>query len=200
MAADGRPGSAGTSTKILDVAERLVQVRGFNGFSYADVAAELGITKASLHYHFATKADLGEALIERYTESFGTALAVIGASPTGALAKLDAYAALYAEVLRADRMCLCGMLAAEFQTLPARMRTAVIAFFDQNEAWLEQVLRQGQQSGTFGLDEPTAGAARIILSSLQGAMLIARSYGDAAQFESAANRLFALLGGGAAVR
>lgn len=138
-------GSSGTSTKILDVAERLVQVRGFNGFSYADVAAELGITKASLHYHFATKADLGEALIERYTESFGTALAVIGASPTGALAKLDAYAALYAEVLRADRMCLGGMLAAEFQTLPARMRTAVIAFFDQNEAWLEQVLRQGQQ-------------------------------------------------------
>ena len=52
-----------TSTRILDVAERLVQVRGFNGFSYADVAGELNITKASLHYHFAGKAELGEALI-----------------------------------------------------------------------------------------------------------------------------------------
>ena len=41
-----------TPARILDVAERLVQVRGFNGFSYADVAAELGVTKASLHYHF----------------------------------------------------------------------------------------------------------------------------------------------------
>ena len=53
----------GTAGRILDVAERLVQLRGFNGFSYADVAAELGITKASLHYHFPGKAELGEALI-----------------------------------------------------------------------------------------------------------------------------------------
>ncbi len=55
-----------TATRILDVAERLVQTRGFNGFSYADIAAELHITKASLHYHFASKAELGEALILRY--------------------------------------------------------------------------------------------------------------------------------------
>jgi TetR/AcrR family transcriptional repressor of nem operon len=53
----------GTGAKVLDVAERLLQTRGYNGFSYADVAAELKITKASLHYHFACKAELGEALI-----------------------------------------------------------------------------------------------------------------------------------------
>ncbi len=59
-----------TATQILDVAERLVQNRGFNGFSYADVASELGISKPSLHYHFASKADLGEALMRRYGERF----------------------------------------------------------------------------------------------------------------------------------
>ena len=50
-----------TPQRILDVAERLVQTRGFNGFSYADIADALKVTKASLHYHFRGKADLGAA-------------------------------------------------------------------------------------------------------------------------------------------
>src|SRR5271170_7068139 len=59
---------------ILDVAEQLAQTRGYNGFSYADIAAELGVTKASLHYHFPSKAELGRALIVRYHGLFGAAL------------------------------------------------------------------------------------------------------------------------------
>src|SRR3954454_13200298 len=89
-----------TATRILDIGEGLVQVRGFNGFSYADVAAELDMTKAALHYHFPGKAELGGALIERYTERFVAALANIDERTPEAPAKLDAYADLYAGVLR----------------------------------------------------------------------------------------------------
>ena len=88
-----------TATQILDVAERLVQVRGFNGFSYADVAAELKITKAALHYHFAGKAELGEALVARYAARFAEALAKVAARTSAAPARLDAYADLYLDVL-----------------------------------------------------------------------------------------------------
>ena len=151
MAATRQQKGQDTATRILDVAERLVQVRGFNGFSYADVAAELEITKASLHYHFAGKAELGEALIERYAARFSEALTQIETSPIDAPAKLDAYAKLYADVLRAKRMCLCGMLAAEYRTLPKPMQNAVIRFFDENEAWLEAVLVQGQEEGTLAV-------------------------------------------------
>src|SRR3954451_24556348 len=101
-----------TAARILDIGERLVQVRGFNGFSYADVAAELDVTKASLHYHFAGKDELGLALIARYSERFGAALDAIEAEVPDAPARLAAYVALYADVLRGERMCLCGMLAA----------------------------------------------------------------------------------------
>ena len=59
-----------TANQILDVAEHLVQVRGFNAFSYADVAGELGLTNAALHYHFPSKSELGEALIDRYAIRF----------------------------------------------------------------------------------------------------------------------------------
>jgi TetR/AcrR family transcriptional repressor of nem operon len=100
---------AGTAARILDVAEQLVQVRGFNGFSYADVAAELGITKAALHYHFAGKADLGEALIARYASRFAEALAGIDATAHGsagaARARLAGLADLYLDVLLNQRMC-----------------------------------------------------------------------------------------------
>ena len=189
------PPTADTRTRILDVAERLVQTRGFNGFSYADVASELGIAKPSLHYHFATKADLGEALIRRYAERFTVALSSIAERPDDARRKLDAYVALYTDVLRDQRMCLCGMLAAEYPPLPAPMRAAVTTFFDDNEAWLEQVLDAGRDEGALRLTGPSDEAARIIVGGLEGAMLVARSHGDPARFETAAGRLLADLTG-----
>jgi TetR/AcrR family transcriptional regulator, transcriptional repressor for nem operon len=183
-----------TATRILDAAERLVQVRGFNGFSYADVAAELGVTKASLHYHFASKAELGEALITRYAARFAESLAKIATRPSDARAKLDAYAKLYADVLRDDqRMCLCGMLAAEYQTLPKRMQDAVLGFFDDNEEWLRGILEQGQREGTLRFTGSPNEAARMIVSGLEGAMLVARSYGDVTRFRTAATRLMTSL-------
>jgi TetR/AcrR family transcriptional repressor of nem operon len=180
-----------TATRILDIGERLVQVRGFNGFSYADVASELDMTKAALHYHFRGKAELGQALIERYTRRFTEALARIDARIPGAPEKLDAYARLYADVLRGQRMCLCGMLAAEYQTLPDPMRDAVIAFLDLNEAWVEQVLSEGRRDGSITLAGPASDAARLIVGGLEGAMLVARPYGDVARFDTAAEGLLA---------
>lgn len=185
--------SSSTSSRVLDTAERLVQVRGFNGFSYADIAAELQITKASLHYHFATKADLGEALINRYSARFFQALAGIDANDAAAPVKLAAYARLYADVLSQQKMCLCGMLAAEYPTLPLAMRAAVLGFFDHNERWLEAVLEQGRQEGSLAFTGPARDTARMIVSGLEGAMLVTRPYGDAARFQMAAASLLGSL-------
>src|ERR1700755_1413575 len=103
----GRNSAMDTASRALEIAQRLAQTRGSNGFSYADIADELEVTKASLHYHFESKADLGLALIERYTEGFRRALD--GITGDGAT-RLRRYARLYEEVLVRDRMCLCGML------------------------------------------------------------------------------------------
>ena len=146
--ADRRHASTNTASAILDVAEQLVQSRGFNAFSYADVAATLGITKPALHYHFAGKAELGLALLVRYTTRFSQALETIDGREPDAAAKLAAYADLYAQVLAQDRMCLCGMLAADYHTLSEPMRQAVITFFDRNETWLAHLIDQGRKDGT----------------------------------------------------
>jgi TetR/AcrR family transcriptional repressor of nem operon len=200
MVAERRRGDAGTATRILDVAERLAQVRGFNGFSYADIAAEVGITKAALHYHFASKADLGEALISRYAARFGEALAAIDAGTTAAPAKLQGYAELYVGVLRNQRMCLCGMLAAEYPTLPDAMQASVVGFFDQNEAWLQDVLEQGRGDGSLHFTGPARDVARMIISCLEGAMLVTRPYGDIPRFQDAAASLMTSLTSPSAVQ
>jgi TetR/AcrR family transcriptional repressor of nem operon len=191
MVAERRRGDADTATRILDVAERLAQMRGFNGFSYADIAAELEITKAALHYHFAGKADLGEALIGRYSARFSEALAAIDAGTSAAPAKLQGYAELYLDVLRDQRMCLCGMLAAEYPTLPDAMRASVVSFFDQNETWLQHVLEQGRGDGSLHFSGTPRDVARMIISCLEGAMLVTRPYGDIPRFQDAAASLVA---------
>jgi TetR/AcrR family transcriptional regulator, transcriptional repressor for nem operon len=193
-------GDADTSAQILDSAERLVQIRGFNGFSYANVASELEISKASLHYHFPSKAELGEALIRRYAARFSEALEAIDKRGGNAGDKLEAYASIYTQVLRDRRMCLCGMLAAEYETLPEPMREAILGFFDASEIWLTRVLQQGQEEGTLHLNGSARETAQTIVSSLEGALLIARPYGDVARFQAAVNRLLTSVGSAATAR
>jgi TetR/AcrR family transcriptional regulator, transcriptional repressor for nem operon len=185
--------TTGTSTRarILDAAERLVQTRGFNGFSYADVASELGVTKASLHYHFPGKAELGDALIARYAERFTAELERLDADRLTPCAKLAAYASIYADVLRADRMCLCGMLAAEYETLPPAMRDGILRFFDHNQGWLRAVIEEGRADRSMSFDGTAEDGAQTILAGLEGALLVARPYRDVSRFEASASRLIA---------
>jgi TetR/AcrR family transcriptional repressor of nem operon len=186
-----RRSDSDTASAILDVAERLAQTRGFNAFSYADVAAELGITKPALHYHFAGKAELGEALVTRYTARFVEALETIDAKELRAAGKLEAYAELYAQVLAQDRMCLCGMLAADYHTLPEPMRRCVIRFFDRNETWLTAVVDDGRHEGTLQVEGASREVAQMVMGALEGAMLVARTYRDPERFGTAVKRLFA---------
>jgi TetR/AcrR family transcriptional regulator, transcriptional repressor for nem operon len=182
-----------TAERILDIAERLVQTRGFNNFSYADIANELGLTTASLHYHFRGKAELGQALITRYAERFDEALATIDRDIPDAPEKLEAYANLFAGVLEGKRMCMCGVLAAEYQTLPKPMRSAVIRFFDDNQRWLADVLTRGQADKTLAFKGSADEVAQSILSTLEGAMLVARPYGNLDRFNSTAHQLLSSL-------
>jgi TetR/AcrR family transcriptional repressor of nem operon len=193
MAARRHAARTDTRTAVLDAAERMVQERGFNAFSYGDVARELKVTTAALHYHFPGKAELGEALLTRYTQRFGEALSTIDERAGAPLDKLRAYADLYLDVLRDDRMCLCGMLAAEYRTLPQAMQQAMLRFFDDSEVWLTRVLEAGRDDGSIEFSDSAAEAAQMVIGTLEGAMLVARPYGDPSRFESVAEQLIAEL-------
>jgi TetR/AcrR family transcriptional regulator, transcriptional repressor for nem operon len=182
-----------TPDRILNVAQRLMQTRGYNGFSYADVAAEIGISKASLHHHFSTKAALGAAIIERYAGVIGVILAEIEAGEREATQRLARYAQLYVDLLSQDRLCLGAMLAAEFGTLPQPMQKTVRQFFKANHSWLESVIASGRTAGHLAPQGTNADAARVHLSGLEGAMLIARPMKDLDSFQVTARALLTIL-------
>jgi TetR/AcrR family transcriptional repressor of nem operon len=183
-----------TSDQILDIAQGLIQTRGYNAFSYADISAALGITKASLHYHFRTKCDLGLALVERYHRALQAKLDAIDRAFDTAPDQLRAYVAIYADVLTDNRMCLCGMLAAEFETLAKPVQDALDRYFETNERWLAGTLARGRAAGTLDFPGEARDVAQFLVDALEGAMLMARSHGTSARFDAAASRLLAGIG------
>lgn len=178
-----------TRDQILSSAQRLVQQRGFNGFSYADVANEVGIRKASLHHHFPTKSELGLALIERYSSDTEQGLQRIFSENKRADDRLNAYVSLYSHSLVQNRMCLCGILASEALTLDEALRPRIDRFFTRNIEWLTEVLAAGKSQRVFAFAGSAADHARLFLSSLQGAMLMARASGDRDGFSRTAEML-----------
>src|SRR4051812_12270237 len=193
MARNSEADGAGTAVRILDAAERMLQVKGYNGFSYGDVATELGITRAALHYHYPGKAELGQALIDRYANRFSAALTRLDATAPDAPAKLRGYADLYIDVVSADRMCLCGMLAAEHRTLPDPLQQAVCDFFASNTTWLSRVLEEGRADGSLSFTGTVENTAAMILGGLEGAMLVTRLGGDVVRFTAAISSLLATI-------
>jgi TetR/AcrR family transcriptional regulator, transcriptional repressor for nem operon len=166
-----------TKTQLLNHATSLIQRRGYNGFSFHDLADLTGIKTASIHYHFPTKNLLGQAVIDRYTRDFIEAL---GDSQVGSPeSRLRHYASLFRKTITADCMCLCGMIGAEIGGLPEELKLGVSKFFDANRDWLIDVLLRK------GLPRSTAKIrALLMISVLEGAMLMFRAKGEITDFDA----------------
>lgn len=172
-----------TAERILDLAETLIQTRGYSAFSYGDIAESLEITKASIHYHFKSKTDLGIAVIGRYSKRMSAALTAIAKDESRtSMAMLEAYFEPYLSFSKtADRVCLSGALAGEMLALPPPMRDQVGQFFKAHQAWLAVILKRGDRRGEFTLTAPAPKIARLILGALQGGLLVKRVTNDVSQ-------------------
>jgi len=185
---------ASTADRILDVAEDLVQTRGYGAFSYADIADQLRLRKASIHHHFASKGELTRAVAARYRAAFREKLRALETRQPDPGRRLKGYVRLFQEALRqGDHMCLYGMLAADFASLPEAVRGEVTGFFDDQEAWLTRVLDAGQKAGRFRFAGKPQAEARMLFAALEGAMLVARTRGEVGRFTSVAAGLIRTL-------
>lgn len=177
-------------TRLLDVAQELVQVRGFNGFSFHDLAARVRLSAPSVHHHFPSKADLGRELMARYRRGFGARLADIDSRVRDPRGRLARFVGLFRETFRlGNRLCLCGMLATEYATLPRPVRAEVNAFYRDSEAWLGRVFAEGRTEGRLVFAGSPASAARAFFGALEGAMIAARAFKDEKRLTSAGNWL-----------
>lgn len=182
--------------RIVDAAEDLVQTLGYNGFSYEDVARIVGIRKPSVHHHFPTKMELGAVVAQRYTHRFRESLLRIEGSHGKAPARLRAYADLFeATYEKSRRLCICGMLGAEADSLPAEIMSQVKRFFSVNLEWLTMVFTEGLADGSIKSSRAPADLAEAFLYTLEGALLVSRGLPQAQGPREAAEVLLSVLVG-----
>ena len=162
----------------MDLAEAFLQERGFNGFSYAHIAKALEVKNAAIHYHFPTKEDLACAVIQRYRDRFQLWINNSRIKTLSPQEKLDWFFSIYTNT-RADngKVCLAGSLETEFHSLPVSLREQTEALTRELLTWLQATLQEGCDAGVFHFSGDAAGKAALILSSLQGALQVARALG-----------------------
>jgi len=163
---------------ILNLAESLLQDKGYNGFSYAHIASELGVKNAAIHYHFPTKEDLSIAVIRRYRDRFKLWINNSRVKDLSYEEKLDWFLSIYSD-WRADqgKVCLVGSFETEFNTIPEGLQTEVQALHKELLTWLQVTLAEGREAGVFHFNGEPASKAAMIGSTLQGALQMARALG-----------------------
>lgn len=167
-----------TRSDLLITAELLLRTKGYAAFSYADLADEIGIKKASIHHHFPTKEGLGIAVIESYLFRFEKNLALINEQNADALVRLEAFASLFVDSSENGMLPLCGALAAELSALPESLKELTQKFFQIHLLWLESNLIQGQAENLIRGDLNPKEISRAILNILEGDSFVSWAMSD----------------------
>lgn len=191
-----------TACKIADTFQSMVMQRGFNAVSYGDLAKELGIRTASIHYHFPTKAELGATVLTRYRDNFRNAWTDIDAddpkSDTPEKYK-QAYESFMVPIRPVRDMegmsCLFGVLGATQNTLCPNIQNILSDFFIEQEVWLARVFNGGRDAGVFHFSGTPLSFAKLYASALQGAMLIKKSTGEPKHIDAVIEQLEGMLYG-----
>lgn len=175
-----------TKTALLTSAEAAARAHGYDGFSYADLAAAVGIRKASIHYHFPTKADLALALIERYSDNlFATLDQIAETNHTGG-ARLAACVAAYRDAAGGGkRLCLCVALCTGRDGLSRSVLAKLDAFHATIASWLGNAFAMGKADNSIAFVMDCEVEAHACLAQMQGAQLIARAAEDIRRFDAA---------------
>jgi len=164
-----------TRDQILDYAQKLIRLRGCNGFSYRDLAEHVGVKTSSIHYYFPSKDDLlFEAVCAYSTRTLGALRAIDPKLPADV--KLDRYVDFLEEMSDGEEICLCGMLAADLASVPERVAKQIQGFVQANESWLSNVLAEGLAQGTLHVHGNPETAGRALFATLQGSGLVCRLF------------------------
>jgi TetR/AcrR family transcriptional regulator, transcriptional repressor for nem operon len=174
------------AAEIAGYARSLLTSGGYNSFSYADISDRVRISKASIHHHFPSKAELVQTIVRLHRDAAQKGLAALSQQLADPLAELRAYADRWSACILdgSTPFCICGMLAAELPTIPENVAGEVQGFFRDLTDWLTSVLKRGAAEGQFALQGTAAQEAKTFMAIVYGAMLTARASGDPKTFRS----------------
>lgn len=167
-----------TREQIIDTALKLLLQRGMNGFSYRDISEPLGVKNAAIHYHFPSKADLVEALVDESHQMLKRSTAEFMAYGGAALPQLEGlFNYTRTQIERGRPVCMVGALSVDYEELSDVGKRALDRFMMDTVNWLSKVLETGREQGEFEFRGKARSKAVSILAMIQGARQLARIHG-----------------------
>ena len=180
--------------KLLSDGLRLVHQHGFGASSVRDIVQAAGVPRGSFTNHFASKEAFGLEILERYHDMTSAAVtATLRNDGLPPLRRLRAWIEGQLEYLRPDDMrrgCLYGNLSAEASEGSEAIRTRVAAVFAENQASVAYCLEAAIDAGELSSNTDVRELAGFIVSSLQGAILVAKAQRSAVAVERFERVLF----------
>ncbi|SCC06691.1 transcriptional regulator, TetR family [Chitinophaga costaii] len=164
-----------TKQKIIDLADELIRTRGYNAFSYADIAAQLHIKNAAIHYHFPIKADLGISVLEHEMAAMRAAWQQWAALPEDE--QLQKFMHTFGIKSKEAKICLMGSLTPDYITFTAAMQEKVEQMCAEIIQWLTQVLQRGREKKRVMYEGRPYDRALLVIASLQSSLLLSRVMG-----------------------
>jgi len=166
-----------TKVRAVREAKSLLQIFGYNGFSFQKLADRLGIKQPSLYGHFQSKEYLGQVLIDDYMSRFQDWTETI--SVFGPQEKLGALFELFVKFSSDDRkVCPLSGILADFNSLPKKLHKPALKATQLHINWIQDVITEGQSKNIFRKDLSAEDLANFVVSAGFGAQLISKAFGD----------------------
>jgi AcrR family transcriptional regulator len=164
-----------TRENIIDLAEELIRTKGYNAFSYGDIAEVLHIRNAAIHYYFPSKADLGVNVVDREVGKIASSRGEWGQQPGNV--QLRKMVEQFYGSHRKGWICLNGSLTPDFLTLPGPLQQKVKQMCEAILDWMTDALQKGRKDGTLAFEGEAESRALLVISSLLSSLLLARVLG-----------------------
>jgi TetR/AcrR family transcriptional repressor of nem operon len=175
-----------TADRILQTAKSLISDRGYSAFSYADISAAVGISKASIHHHYPTKENLVVSVLRAHREKFLQSTETLTQRVADPFARLQAYVHHWEGCIRDKKepFCIAALLAAELPSLPEEVRHEVQLHFVSLGRWIRETLEDGISKKSLQVKGNPEDEAQAFMAIVHGAMLSARALGNCIVFQT----------------
>jgi TetR/AcrR family transcriptional repressor of nem operon len=164
-----------TRDKIVHLADELIRVKGYNAFSYKDIAATLDIKNAAVHYHFQTKEELGAIVVDQEIGLFRQYIQNWSELPPNE--QMKRFFEQFRKYSQGGFLCMMGALSADFDTLPSAVKAKVRELSTYLLNWVTLVLEEGRKSGLLRFDGTAYDRSLLIMSDLMSSLILSRVLG-----------------------
>jgi TetR/AcrR family transcriptional repressor of nem operon len=156
-------------TQILDLFLDLIREKGYVAISYDDISKQLGVTKASIHYHFEKKEDLAVALADRIHQFLERLVVSLRNDAVSVEEKIKSLMTRQWE-LGGNGICPISSLQTDFESLPEVVQGKVqeISHFEWS-SWME-LLGEAQKEGLVKSSVDVEALAYTVLSAIKGGL------------------------------